>query len=128
MELISKDVKVLAPMVEVLESKNINNCMYYSDLNPENERRLFIDVSRLSYINKTMLYAMAEVYMDTFSFGDVLFDSSESFVKYTGFNIKDNYPKHNLDRVRNQQALARDIEKNMDFINNYICSRSDINV
>lgn len=96
MELISKDVKVLAPMVEVLESKNINNCMYYSDLNPENERRLFIDVSRLSYINKTMLYAMAEVYMDTFSFGDVLFDSSESFVKYTGFNRKDNYPKHNL--------------------------------
>ena len=34
--------------------------------------------------------------------------------------FKTNYPKHNLDRVRNQQALARDIEKNMDFINNYI--------
>lgn len=34
--------------------------------------------------------------------------------------FKTNYPKHNLDRVRNQQALVLDIEKNMDFINNYI--------
>ena len=96
MELISKENKVLSPMVEILESKNINNCIYYSDFNPENERRLFIDVSRLSYVNKTMLYAMAEVYMDTFSFGDVLFDSSEQFVKYTGYGRKDNYPKHNI--------------------------------
>mgnify|MGYP003398232959 CR=1 FL=1 len=96
MELISKENKVLAPMVEILDIKNINNCIYYSDINPENERRLFIDVSKLSFVNRTMLYAMAEVYMDTFSFGDVLVDSNEHFVKYTSYSRKDNYPKHNI--------------------------------
>lgn len=34
--------------------------------------------------------------------------------------FKTTYPKHNLDRTRNQLALVEDIENNLDFINNYI--------
>ncbi|MBE6149014.1 MAG: mucin desulfatase [Firmicutes bacterium] len=34
--------------------------------------------------------------------------------------FKINYEKHNLDRARNQLALAKDIESKLDFINNYI--------
>lgn len=34
--------------------------------------------------------------------------------------FKINYPKHNLDRARNQIALAKNIENQMDYINSYI--------
>lgn len=96
MELISRNVEVLEPMVDILDKKNITNCIYYSDINPEYERRLFINVLRLSDVNKTILYTMAEVYTDSFTFGDALLDDKEQFVTYKGYNKKDNYAKHNL--------------------------------
>lgn len=34
--------------------------------------------------------------------------------------FKTNYEKHNLDRVRNQLALVKDIENKLDYINSYI--------
>ena len=34
--------------------------------------------------------------------------------------FKINYDKHNLDRARNQIALAKNIENQMDYINSYI--------
>ncbi len=34
--------------------------------------------------------------------------------------FKTTYPQHNLDRARNQIALVKEIEKNMDLINDYI--------
>ena len=34
--------------------------------------------------------------------------------------FKINYEKHNLDRARNQIALVKDIESNLDYINNFI--------
>lgn len=96
MELINKDMKILGPMYDVLDKKNINNCIYFSKENLEGEHRLFIDVSRLSLVNREILYTMADVFIDRFSFTDTLFDDKSFFTTYHGLNKRDNFRKHGL--------------------------------
>lgn len=96
MELIKKDIKILGPMYDVLDKKNITNCIYYSKDNLEGEHRLFIDVSRLSMVNRELLYAMADVFIDRFSFTDRLYDDKTYFKTYHGLNKKDDFSKHSL--------------------------------
>lgn len=96
MELVNKDIKIFGPMCDVLDKKNINNCIYYSKDNLEGEHRLFIDVSRLGLVNREILYTMADVFIDRFSFTDTLFDDKNLFSNYSGLHKKDNFSKHSL--------------------------------
>jgi len=96
MELIKKDIKIFGPMYDVLDKKNITNCIYYSKDNLEGEHRLFIDVSRLSPVNREILYTIADVFTDRFSFTDTLFDDKNLFTTYKGLHKKDNFLKHSL--------------------------------
>lgn len=95
MEIVNKNNvknKVLEPMIDVLDKKNIFNCMYYSDANSDYE--LVIDTSRLSFVNRNILYTMANVFVDCFGFGDNLTDDLSSFITYGDYDKKKSFEKH----------------------------------
>ena len=74
------DVLVLKPLLDVCDGKNIYNCFIY-EVDSSNECRLYIDTSKLSFVNKSILYTIADVYYDLISFGD---DPNYSFMTYRG--------------------------------------------
>ena len=74
------DVLILKPMLDVFDKKNIYNCFSY-EVDSSNECRLYIDTTKLSFVNRSILYTIADVYYNIVSFGD---DPSVSFVTYRG--------------------------------------------
>ena len=55
--------------------------MFLSSKNMHNECRLYIDTSKLSFVNKSILYTIADVYYNLVSFGD---DPNYAFMTYRG--------------------------------------------
>jgi len=94
MELINKNFRYLGHMFDVFDKKNMANCIYYSNNNLENKIKLFFDVSKLSFVNQNILYTIADVYTDMFSFGDNLVEDSNSFVTYNTQDRKKDFAQH----------------------------------
>lgn len=90
MELVSKELKIFKPMCNVLDKCNINSCIYLGDGIDTSEHHLFIDTSKLSFVNREILYVMSSVYTDRFVFGNELVDDMNLF-----FNVnKDSFNKY----------------------------------
>ena len=79
-----KDVLILEPMLDVFDKKNIYDCFNY-EVDSSNECRLYIDTTKLSFVNRSILYTIADVYYNLVSFGD---DPSVSFITYRGRSRK----------------------------------------
>lgn len=74
------DVVILKPMLDVFDNKNIYDCFKY-EIDSSNECRLYIDTSKLSFVNRNILYTVADVYYNIISFGD---DPNTAFITYRG--------------------------------------------
>lgn len=74
------DVVILKPMLDVCDNKNIYDCFKY-EIDSSCECRLYIDTSKLSFVNRNILYAIADVYYNMISFGD---DPNTAFITYRG--------------------------------------------
>ena len=79
MELINKNEKIFKPMCDILDKCNINNCIYLGDNSLDNEHHLFIDTTKLSYVNQQILYVMTTVYTDRFVYGNNLVDDMSMY-------------------------------------------------
>ena len=71
-------------MLDVFDKKNIYDCFNY-EVDSSNECRLYIDTTKLSFVNRSILYTIADVYYNLVSFGD---DPSVSFITYRGRSRK----------------------------------------
>lgn len=74
------DILILKPMLDVFDKKNIYGCFSY-EVDSSGECRLYIDTTKLSFVNRSILYTIADVYYNIISFGD---DPNTSFITYRG--------------------------------------------
>jgi len=81
------NVLFLRPALDVFDSKNIYNCFKF-EVDSDNECRLYIDTSKLSFVNKNILYTIADVYFEIISFGD---NPDAPFITYRGAGKKKSF-------------------------------------
>jgi len=90
----SDENSIIAPALDVLSEKNILSCLYSDDIIFEKECSLFIDTSKLSFVNKNILYTIADVYCNNFSFGNDLVDDLSMYYTYHGKDKRNEFSKY----------------------------------